>query len=173
MPRRSRAIRSNRTTNYNWSGIVDTQNAIAAGTKVLLSTFALSNPNIDETILRTVGMIAVRSDQVIATEEQIGVFGITVVSDAAIAVGATAIPGPVSDVDDDDWAVWIPFSNGFQFVSAAGFESQAVTQRYFDFKSKRVIQEGKTLAVMVEAATGGSGFEFDAIFRMLSMVRGT
>ncbi len=177
MPRRSRTFRGSlgrKTTNYNWSIIADIGNSIGTGvTKVVLGSLALSNQGIDETFLRFVGMLSVESDQLIATEAQIGAFGMIVVTDNAFGVGATAIPGPITDGADDGWFVHVPFSNTFSFVSGVGFDANFATQRYFDFKSKRITHSGDTIALVVESAAGSGGFTFSVIARALGMVRGT
>ena len=161
----------NKITNYGWTGIIDAENAVASGTKVLLG--GVTTVGLDETLLRTVGLISVRSDQLIAIEEQIGAFGMIVVSDTAFALGATAVPGPVSDKDDDSWAIWEPFANSFAFISAAGFDPHNATVRNFDYKSKRIINAEQTLALVVEASAASEGFTFSVAIRVLSMVRGT
>ncbi len=62
-------VGSHRTANRSWSSLVNTGTSnIATDTKVLLGSFSLSNPGIDETILRTVGSISVSSDQTAASE---------------------------------------------------------------------------------------------------------
>ncbi len=96
--------------NRAWAGTVDTENAFGGGSKILLGSFSLSNPNIDETILRTVGVLSIRSDQIAAPEEQVGAFGMIKVTDLAIAAGAASIPGPVTDIGDDGWFVHVPFA---------------------------------------------------------------
>ncbi len=177
MPNRSRSFRGSsgrKSTNYGWVGVNDIGNSIGTGaTKVLLGGITLSNPSIDETWLRFVGMIGVESDQIIATEAQIGAFGMIVVSNNAFAAGAVSIPGPVADAGDDGWFVSVPFANTFQFITGSGFNPSGQTQRYFDFKSKRKVQEGEQIALMVESIAGSQGFTFNVMARGLSMVRGT
>jgi len=177
MPRRSNrtfARSSGKRPNRGWSIIVDTANSIAGGsTKVLLGTLVPSNPGIDETVLRTVGMIAVKTDQVAATEQQEGAFGMIVVNDRAIAAGAASIPGPLTDGADAGWFVHVPFLNDFTFVSSAGFHANGLTNVTFDFKSKRIVEEGFQIALMVETTASSEGITFSTILRLLSMVRGT
>ena len=57
MARRFRSSRgfARKTTNYHWSGIVDTANSNAgAGAAVLMGSLSLANQGIDETLLRIV-----------------------------------------------------------------------------------------------------------------------
>ncbi len=67
---------------------------IANNTKVLVSRFtsATLEPIVPFTIVRTRGLISVRSDQAAGTEPQVGAFGIAVVSEDAAVAGAVSIP---------------------------------------------------------------------------------
>ena len=161
------------TPNRAWTGAIEAApTTIPAGSKVLLSSFTLSNANIDETVLRTVGGLAIASDQAASAESQIGAFGLIRVSEAAIAIGITAIPGPVTDTDDDGWFVYVPFAQTVDFRTAAGYA--LYTRWYgFDSKAKRVFEEGVRVAVVAENAHATHGLNITAVFRMLTMVRGT
>ena len=169
---RNRVARRSSPSNRAWGGISDLANAIGGSSKVLLGSLTLSNPGIDETMLRVVGVLSVLSDQVAASEVQHGAFGMIVVTDTALAAGAASIPGPVTDIADDGWFVHVPFVNQFSLLSSVGFEGNSSTSRYFDFKSKRIVHDGQSIAIMVENI-GGTGFTFNTILRVLSMVRGT
>ncbi len=162
-----------RSPNRAWVGLDAAVAVAGSGTKVLAGSLSLSNANIDETVLRTVGMIAVTSDQVIATEDQIGAFGLIVVNERAIAAGAASIPGPITDISDDGWFVHVPFSQEFTFITAAGFHPSGSTEHKFDFKSKRIVEDGFAIAIMYESTSNSEGFVSEHIFRLLSMVRGT
>ena len=171
---RHRNIVRRRQPNRSWTGIVDTANVIAGGgTKTLLGSISLSVESIDETVLRTVGLISVNTDQSAATEQQEGAIGMIVVNDLAIAAGAASIPGPLTDIGDDGWFVHVPFANNFKLSSAVGIESQDATSRYFDFKSKRIVEGGFSIALMVESTAASEGFVLNVILRQLSMVKGT
>ena len=173
MPRRNTFVRNRRVPNRSWTGIANaTFTNVPAASKVLLGSFSLSNPNIDETLLRTIGLLAVKTDQAAQTEQQQGAFGIIVVSDAAIAVGITAIPGPVTDIEDDGWVVYVPIQQNFLLVTGAGFDTAGSVQYHFDMKGKRKTQEGERLALVVENAQATHAFDIALGLRILSMVRG-
>ncbi len=115
----ARRVFSNRTSgrqqsqrpNRSWAAIVDAaETTVPAASKVLLGTFTPSVDGIDEVVLRTRGVLAVRSDQTAGSELQIGAFGMIVVTDTAAAAGAASIPSPATDADDDGWFVWLPFA---------------------------------------------------------------
>ncbi len=139
----------------------------------MLGGFTQSNLNIDETILRTVGRLACLSDQVAATENQIGAFGIIAVTDLAFAAGAASIPGPVTDGGDDGWFLFVPIAQSFGFSSAVGLMPQLATGYDFDSKAKRRVEEGTTLALMVENASSAEAFNVFVVLRLLAMVSGT
>ena len=156
-----RRIRSStRSTGHraptNWARSVATGYVtIAAGTKVLLATVILSNPGINETIRRTRGRFSVHSDQAVGGEPQLGALGWIVVNDLAIAAGAASIPGPVTDASDDGWFVWEAFAS-FGFNGTGG---QLFDRSYqYDSKAMRRVQEGFTIALMVENANATTGF---------------
>ncbi len=174
MARHGRMVRSNRSRpNRSWSGIFATATISTASTKSLLASLVLSNQGIDETVLRCVGTLIVSSDQQGASEDQQGALGMAVVSDAALAVGATALPGPVTDISDDLWFTHVPFLQRFVFVSAIGVYPRFVTRYQFDFKSKRIVESGSSIAIMLESTSLSEGFIAVVVMRVLSMVRGT
>ena len=156
--------------NRNWAGIEIATQTIAGNTAVLLATFVLTNPGIDETILRSLASFIIRSDQLVATESQVGALGMIIVSDQAAGVGITAVPHPVTDIDDDGWFVHMPIAQAIYFGDATGFTH--IPGGSFDSKAKRVVHDGQTIALVVENVTA-TGFSIAGIVRSLSMVRGT
>ena len=165
----------NRTSrpNRGWAGLAPAATtSIPAASKVLVAAFTLDNDGIDETVLRTVGLLTVASDQDTSDEQQFGALGIIVVTDVAIATGITAIPDPVSEVGDDGWLLYVPFGSMLRVQDQTGF-SPDWGQRYpFDSKAKRVVHSGFSLAVVV-ANAGTHGIDVRVAFRLLSQVRGT
>ena len=164
----------NRTPNRAWAGLIATgYTTIAPSTKVLLGSIILSNANIDETILRTVGVLGVMSDQQAASEDIIGAVGFIRVSDTALAAGVASVPGPVTDVADDGWFVYIPIAQSVAFQSAVGVNYDFATQYNFDSKAKRRIEEGMSIAIVAENASASFGFQVALSDRLLTMVTGT
>jgi len=175
MPRHRSFVRSfdRKPPNRSWAGISIAPVAVAASTKVVLATFALDNAGIDQTFIRNVGVALLRSDQAAASENQRGAFGMIVVSDRAAAVGATAIPGPITDIDDDGWLLYVPINQRFEFSSAVGFDPTGGIQYHFDSKAKRIVHDGQSVALIVENADSSFAFTVSMIFWTLTMVRGT
>ncbi len=173
MPRRSQFVRKS-PSNKNWTGVIDTNNAIAgSGTAVLLGFLVLSNAGIDETVLRNVGTISVHSDQQSATEVYEGAFGMIVVSNEAAVAGVASVPTPITDIANDGWFVHVPFMSQIRVITAAGFDPVASLQIEFDSKAKRVVQDGSVIALVVESTAASAGITFSVILRGLSMIKGT
>ncbi len=160
-----------KTPNRSWSGSVVSA-TIATSAKVLLGSFTLTNPGIDVTVLRTIIQMSIRSDQQAASEDQFGALGMVVVTDAALAAGAASISGPITDIGDDGWFIHMMNFDRFSFISAVGTEG-VVSKYSGDFKSKRIVHEGQSIAIMYESAPTGDGLVVVAGIRMLAMVRGT
>ena len=156
--------------NNSWAGIVSSDYVtVSPATKVLLGSLALSNVNIDETVLRVIGAIDVVSDQAAAVERQIGAVGLIVVSNQAITAGAASIPGPATDSDDDGW-----FCHTFWQQVTVSTVSDVVSRLYpFVSKGRRVVQEGESIAIMAENIHASHNTLVDLQFRLLSRVTGT
>jgi len=159
--------------NRSWSGFITSARvAVAANSKVLLGGLTLSNTNIDETTLRTVGVLSIETDTVANAESQIGAFGLINVSDTAFGIGITAVPGPVTDAQDDGWFVYQSFAQSTAVATSVGARLNSV-QYAFDSRGKRVNEEGTTIAIVIENGHATHGFNATVVFRLLSMVRGT
>ncbi len=118
------------------------------------------------TVVRTVGMFAGRSDQIAASEDAMGAFGMAVVSEAAIAIGVTALPAPISDEESDLWFAYDTIAPSLLFNDATGFQSPAMQYRYFDSRAMRKVEDGSDIAVMLEAGSG-VGMSIYLKFRIL------
>ena len=162
----SRASRPNR----DWSHTADEAYVVlAANTVVLRSVFIPSNPGIDVTVLRTVGFISVVSDQTGASEEQMGAFGMIIVTDSAVAIGVSAMPDPTTE-GGDDWFVYQAFSQ----QSALNTIGVGSVNYPFDSRAKRIVQgSGINVALMVANSHATQGLSFAVTLRMLAQVRGT
>ncbi len=158
--------------NRDWAISGETSSTtVAAATKVLLGGFS-PTAGIDLTVLRTVGLNYVSTDNPGASELQMGAWGIMLVNDLAFAAGAASIPGPFTDGGDDGWLAHQQFAQQWNFADATG-EGQAGLGYVFDSKAKRVWPTGMIAAVMVENAHTGHGFSIISMTRMLTQIRGT
>ena len=169
MPRFNRQQRRTSRPNREWQGHTSSVfTTLAAGTQLLIGGFVPGAG--DATILRTVGMLAVTSDQGASVEDQIGAFGIILVSDTAFAVGVTAIPDPITAQDDDGWFVYQAFCQ----QGDASVTSSLPRIYNFDSGAKRIVQsEGTSIAFTIVNVSGSHGLRFCLNFRMLAQLRGT
>ena len=161
MPRR----RSNLTTRSrgfrpagDWVGLAtsDGGTTVAAATTVIIGSFTVTQP---QTVRRVRGMIGVESDQIAASEVQLGAFGLCVVSDPAFAAGAASIPGPITDIDSNLWFVYQPFLRSLKFSTAASYVADFMGEYVIDGKAQRKVTEEETVAVMVENASASTAFK--------------
>ena len=170
MARRGPTKVQRRRPNNSW-GIFNSAafTNIPANSKVLLGSLTLSNPGIDETILRVAGSITIASDATSAIETQIGSVGLIIVSDEALAAGVVSIPGPATDGGNDGFFCHQTFAMFSQQVNTMPISS------HWDFSSKgrRVLQEGSVIAVVIENDHGTHGFLAALQFRFLGRVTGT
>ena len=114
------------------------------------------------TITRTIGSLWVASDQQAANEFPFGALGMMVVSDKAVATGATAVPDPVSQSASDEW---------FQYRSFAAHGSSVHGEPFveipFDSKAQRRVQDGEDFVSVISNASATDGLLFILNFRML------
>ena len=161
MPRRSfarRALPSRRQALTNWGRTTFRNTTVAAGTKVLVATFVLSNPGINEVVRRTRGRFLWTSDQATILEGSVPAFGFMVVNDLAVAAGAASIPGPITDAGDDGWFVWEGMPMLMGSTDSSSSSSVGLGGWYgvdFDSKAMRKVPEGFTIVVMAEVAAVG------------------
>ena len=145
--------------------MVTAPTTVPAASKAFVAQFILSNPGITETVVRTVGRFFVQSDQAIAVEQQIGAWGMVRVTDAAALIGVTAVPGPITDKDDEGWMVWEPFVQNGQ-LTTGGPSGFAYT---YESKAARKIEEGHAMAVMVENAHATHGLIFSILISLIAV----
>ena len=174
MPRGSQfrraPVRAPQRRKMTWAGSVrDTvYTTLAANTVVIdqvLDPKILGNVAAQEsTIIRVRGILSIRSDQAAATEAQLGAMGMIMVTDAAVGVGASAVPSPVTDSNNDGWFVWVPFGqDGDQGAGGIGGAKSYV----IDSKAMRKFDAGLQLVVVLENQHATAGLQFFSSFRVL------
>ena len=156
--------------NRGWSvSMASTYSTLAVSSKVFIIGFVPATA-IDLTVLCTVGVLSISSDQAAAEEEQVGAFGMILVSDTAFGAGAASIPSPVADADNDGWFVFQAFNQ----KGNTAITSPSSKEYMFDSKAKRIISsEGVTIAVMIANASASHVVTFALSLRILTQVRGT
>ena len=175
MPQNRRQFRQfQRRPNRGWSFTVSALPvAVPAASKVLLAALVPSDV-LDLTILRTVGSISIRSDNIAgASEVQTGAFGIIPVTTIAATAGVASVPSPIAEADED-WFIYQGFQLTNTFISAIGVHPQSSHMIPFDSKAKRIIDgDGITMAVVVENNHATNAFEIQFLVRILAQIRGT
>jgi len=119
------------------------------------------------TIVRTRGVLLVRSDQAAVSEDYQVAMGMSVVSDQANAIGVTAVPTPATDSGSDMFFVYEQVLGHFQFLDSTGFHPAAATVLQFDSKAMRRVNDDQDLAVTLETAAASSGAVAQMMFRQL------
>ena len=87
--------------------------------------------------------------------------GLIVVSTDAFAIGVTALPGPLSD-PENDWIVWSPSALSFPGSVGEGFILDA--RMDFDSRGMRKLKLGDVLAVMFEITSDVAGGSLDIAY---------
>ena len=168
---RSSGSRPNRTWAQIHNAAVTT---VATSSKILLGQFVAGTSGIDETILRTRGTFCISqsapetSDRVL-----IGAIGMCLVSDNAVAAGVASLPGPITDADDDLWMVWQSFCMTWVNVGTPATLVVPFPQHVIDSKAKRILTQGRQMALVVENASAANAFDIVFNVRSLAQVRGT
>ncbi len=119
------------------------------------------------TVVRTRGLLELQSDQSGASEDQSVGFGLAVVSDAASAVGVTAVPTPITDMGSDLFFSHELLYNNFIQKTGVGFEAAAGVRHYFDSKAMRKVDISEDIVVVMESSAISAGLILTMGFRML------
>ncbi len=115
------------------------------------------------TITRTVGTLAVFSDQAGAVEHPFFALAARVVTSKAVATGITALPDPVTEGDDDGW---------FLYQTTVGPQTTAIDgpgpmQVQFDSRAQRKVQDGEDIIFMVANPNTVDGLRYYLHYRIL------
>ena len=167
---RRRVFRSQARQGYRppkiWNFIQANTVAILAGNKIAVTVFVPSAAG-DETVLRTFISYSVANDgtgfPVVAGVMKFAV-GVMVANDTAVALGATGLPGPLTDADSDVWLL-----NRIHQVTRAGAGSTDDLGWTFDSKAMRRVNQGSSMVMMFEnAAASVEDYRFLVNHRVLS-----
>ena len=106
-----------------WLSLDPVSNTLAAGSIAVLSNVmtAAELALRPFTVVRTRGIMQLRSDQNGATEFQHAGFGACVVSDQAVAIGVTAVPTPMTDRVSDLWFMFMERMGHWEIFTGVGF----------------------------------------------------
>ena len=90
-----------------------------------------------------------------------GALGIIKVSSDAFAIGASALPGPLTDTQND-WVMYLPFVHLVQSADDEAIALGANISLPFDSRGMRKAKIGDLFAVMLEYESDTAGSVFDA-----------
>ncbi len=139
--------------------------ALAASTSALIETIIPNVPDLTE--LRVRGLFGWRTDQLAASEIQVGAVGMIVVEEPAATLGITALPVPNTD-GDSDWMWHSYYASRFEFGSAIGFQTSSLNTMIIDSKAMRKVSSTQRVVVVIE--NSGLGIQFFWSIRILAMV---
>jgi len=116
--RRGRMIRST-----SWIEVAATQTVLGSASASALVSVANAALLAERpfTVVRTRGYFFARSDQIAATEDWGAAMGWCTAEDAAVAIGVTAVPTPVTDQGSDSFFAYESLIGRFGFGDATGF----------------------------------------------------
>jgi len=120
------------------------------------------------TVVRTHLEVYQTTDQIAASEDQIGGVGMCVVNDSATATGVGAVPTPLSELGSDLWFLHSLMISEFVFLSAIGvLGSDTGVHKSIDSKAMRKVNNDQDVALVVEGSTTGAGMVITTIGRIL------
>ena len=143
--------------------------AVTASTSLIIGSVGFQLAVDGVTLIRTRGIIQVILTAAGAAEGFNGAFGICVVSNDAFAVGITAIPNPVDDMDWDGWL----YHQFWSLMAPAAFQATGtgpfVKDLVIDSKAMRKVGQNDTIVLVGQfleigtaalSVTAGSRFLF-------------
>ena len=118
------------------------------------------------TIVRTIGTLWVKTDQVAATEIPFGALGMSVVSEQARVAGVASIPTPITDEASDLFFVYKAWAASLLLADATGVATYV--DRYdFDSRAQRKVQDGEAIVITLENASSVHAIGYVLKYRML------
>ncbi len=143
-----------------WIGEGVGSTAIAASAVSVIGTLSAGADLLRPfTVLRTRMDASLLTDQNAQTETMFGTLGEIVVTDAASAIGVTAIPDPsvITGNPEADWFLSQPMWQQLRFGSSIGFEQVAGPRYVIDSKAMRKVGPDDDLVLVFsnDTAVGG------------------
>jgi len=166
---RQRPLRGSTRRESDWFAVNPSQSTVTAGGGTLIGSLNAAALALRPfTIVRTYLEVLISSDQQIATELYGVGISAAVVSDQALAIGVTAVPTPISDLDSDMFFLHRVMWGAFMFGSAVGIAREGFPYS-IDSKAMRKVNGDQDVAVVVEsmASTVGEGSTVTVAGRML------
>jgi len=161
---RSRVVTTRSTRSPTiWAGVVaPSLTVFPTLTKILLALFTPSFLS-GETIRRLRGTLLVES--VLTTTAYHGAIGAYIASDAAVAIGVTALLDPVTNASDDVWLWYHSFAGDGRGDGSAGGNGAMLIE--VESKAMRRMEEGQSLVIVGANANALSEFAVALSLRVL------
>jgi len=137
-----------------WFGTSDQgAQAVASGAKAIIQSLNVNTPS---TILRNRGILAITPQAGSADLEIDGAYGIAVVTDVALALGITAIPGPFTESSWTGWMVHQFFHYQLDVTTDVGRVGGTGFSRQYEIDSKamRKMGDSERMVEIVESRSG-------------------
>ena len=167
--RSGRVFRGGRNVRESlWIGITPTNTNLPSANSVGLFTGlnATALQLRPFTVVRTRITWHVQSDQRTATELYQVALGISIVSEQALAIGATAVPTPFADIASDLWFVYDTIVGQISVTTDVGV-LEAGQMKDIDSRAMRKVEDGQDLAIVVENSSVALGTDVRKSGRML------
>ena len=162
------ALRQGRRRESLWIPFVWTNSTILSNAvNLLISLNAAALALRPFTIVRSRGIMQLRSDQAAGTEAQAVNYGHIVVSEEAVTAGVASVPTPLSEAGSD-WHVYEQLASSFVLSSAVGIDAAAGVMKTFDSKAMRKVDFGEDLIAVAEVPA--TGISEGVIFRTQARV---
>ena len=158
-----------RQTQWGGSALKTTEIAAPANTTILDQSFtaAVLDPDTPMTVVRTRGILSIRTDQVIATEQPFGALGFMVVNENARVAGVASLLTPYTDALAEQWFVHQYWHTGILFGDATGIQAPPFREYVFDSKAMRKVGEGEAIVILLENNSALHGATYLLDFRIL------
>ncbi len=156
-----------RETTWIGGTMVESTYASASAGSIITSLSAGALALRPFTVVRTRGLLAIRSDQFAVTEDYSAAYGECVVSDQASAAGFASVPNPDSDNDSEFWFV-MEYLFGHQSVTTDIGRFLTMSQHaVIDSRAMRKVQEGEDLLQVGQATALSLGVILTSFARTL------
>ncbi len=152
----------------DWAFSMQTSSTVSVATAIKVLLISSGGLFLEPfTIIRTRGYFAVASDQQAATEDQIGCFGVGIVSSVARSQGAASILGPFTDPLWDGWFVYGAFGQRLTVGTNVGLEPNYATRYEIDSKAMRKVDGADEDVVLMVENASADGFRVSFHLRFL------
>ncbi len=108
------------------------------------------------TIVRTILSCYIRSDQEATEEIQSCGIGCVVVSDQAVAIGVTAVPTPITDINSDLWFAYGQLTSASRGGAGSGVVGAPLL---IESRAMRKVEEGDDVVTVAELSGVSNGFK--------------